>query len=339
MGGYQYEGKSYDAKFAHVQGMDTCVDCHNPHSLEVNVESCASCHLGVTTVDDLKNVRMAGSSRDYDSDGDVAEGIYHEVAGLQEILYAAIQAYASNAGTPIVYDSHSHPYFFVDDNANGVPDPNETTSYKAFTLRLLKATYNYQFSVKDPGAFAHGGKYMIQLLYDSIEDLDDTLAAGLARNDAGHFAGSEEPWRHWDEDGEVSGRCSKCHSATGLPFFLEEGVTVSQPLSNGLMCETCHDSMPEFTRRQVEEVTFPSGAELDTGNPNSNLCINCHQGRESGASPASKTRSPGSNSTRSPMICVSSTSTTMRPEPHFLAPKLRACTSSRARAISVGWAT
>jgi hypothetical protein len=282
-GGYQYEGKSYDAKSAHVSGIDTCVDCHNPHSLEVQVHTCVTCHPDVTAVEDLKNVRMVSSAHDYDGDGDVAEGIYYEIKGLQEILYAAIQAYAGNAGTPIAYDGHSYPYFFVDDNANGAVDADETTWYNAFTPRLIKATFNYQFSMKDPGAFAHGGKYMIQLLHDSIEDLDATLVANLARVDAGHFAGSEEPWRHWDKDGEVSGGCSKCHSADGLPFFLKEGVTISQPLSNGLMCETCHDSLPEFTRRVVEEVTFPSGAQLDTGDPDSNLCINCHQGRESGA--------------------------------------------------------
>ncbi len=39
-----------------------------------------------------------------------------EVEILQEALYAAIQAYATNAGTPIVYNSNSHPYFFVDSN-------------------------------------------------------------------------------------------------------------------------------------------------------------------------------------------------------------------------------
>lgn len=98
---------------------------------------------------------------------------------------------------------------------------------------------------------------------------------------SGHADEQSEAFRHWDEDGEVSGRCSKCHSATGLPFFLKEGVTASQPISNGFLCSTCHESVPGYTRRVVESVVFPSGAELDTGDPDSNLCINCHQGRES----------------------------------------------------------
>jgi len=280
-GGYQYAGKSYDIRFAHVEGLDTCTSCHEPHSLEVHVEICGDCHEGVAGHEDLKDIRFTGSTRDYDGDGGVAEGLYYEIEGLREILYAAIQAYATAGGTSIAYDSHSYPYFFIDTNGNGQVDAGEEDRYNVFTPRLLRAAYNLQVSVKDPGAFAHNAKYIIQLLYDSIEDLDPALVAGLHRDDAGHFAGSKEPFRHWDDDGEVSSSCSKCHSATGLPFYLKEGVTTSQPLSNGLMCSTCHDSVPEFTRHVVDEVEFPSGAILDTGDPNSNLCTNCHQGRES----------------------------------------------------------
>jgi hypothetical protein len=271
MGGYQYEGKTYDVKFAHVEGIDTCDSCHNPHSLEIRIESCGACHEGVASTEDLKNVRLLGSTKDYDGDGDTDEGVYYEIEGLQEILYQAIQAYASDAGVGIVYDAQSHPYWFTEDGER----------YAAWTPRLLKATYNYQTSVKDPGAFAHGGKYIIQLLYDSIEDLDASLVAGLHRIDAGHFAGSQEAWRHWDEDGEVQAGCAKCHSATGLPTYLKEGVNVAEPLANGLLCTTCHDAVPGFTRYEVGAVEFPSGAELDTGNSDSNLCLNCHQGRES----------------------------------------------------------
>lgn len=285
MGGYQYDDQSYDALFAHVEGFDTCDTCHNPHSLELRVEECSTCHTDVSGREDFKHVRMAGSTADYDGDGDVEEGVAFEIEGLQEILLEEIQAYAQEtAGTPIVYDVGSHPYFFIDSNANGEADEGETeraNQYNAWTPRLLKAAYNYQTSLKDPGGYAHGGKYMIQLLYDSIEDLNAEAVQGLARIDAGHFAGSEEAFRHWDEDGEVPGSCSKCHSATGLPVFLKEGANISQPLSNGFQCKTCHDAVPGYTRYEVGAVTFPSGAQLDTGSSDANLCLNCHQGRES----------------------------------------------------------
>ena len=109
-----------------------------------------------------------------------------------------------------------------------------------------------------------------------------------SRIDHGHFAGSEEAFRHWDEDGAVPGSCSKCHSAAGLPLFIEQGVTIEQPHSNGLDCATCHDNLQDYTRYVSESVTFPSGLsaslaedEADTAGLESNLCMNCHQGRAS----------------------------------------------------------
>ncbi|MGD9100831.1 MAG: cytochrome c3 family protein, partial [Anaerolineae bacterium] len=283
MGGYQYEGKTYDVKFAHVPGIDSCVDCHDSHTLEVKVDNCTACH-DVASAEDFMDSRMAGTKKDYDGDGDADEGVYYEIMGLQEILYGAIQAYAADvAGAPIVYDSHAYPYFFNDTNANGEADEDEANygnQYASWTARLTRAAYNYQTSKKDPGAHAHGGKYMIQLLYDSIEDLDAALAEGLTRNDAGHFAGSEEAWRHWDEDGAVPSSCAKCHSATGLPTYLAEGVNVSAAPANGMLCTTCHTDYETYGRYEVEAVTFPSGAQASL-DPDNNLCMNCHQGRES----------------------------------------------------------
>ena len=285
-GGYEYDGKAYDGMFAHVDGFTTCIECHNSHTLEVKVEECQGCHEDVTTVEDLRNVRMAGSEVDYNGNGDIEEGIAAELAGMQDVLMQAIQAYANDVtGKAIAYDANAYPYFFLDANANGAIDEGEG-KFDAWTPRLLKAAYNYQTSIKDPGAFAHGGKYIIQLLYDSIEDLNTKLAepidmAALNRNDSGHFAGSAEAFRHWDEEGVVPGSCAKCHSAAGLPQFIQEGAVVSQHPANGFQCSTCHNDLKEFTRYETTNVKFPSGAVIDSGDADTNLCINCHQGRES----------------------------------------------------------
>ncbi|HSJ58019.1 MAG TPA: polyheme membrane-associated cytochrome C, partial [Anaerolineae bacterium] len=99
-----------------------------------------------------------------------------------------------------------------------------------------------------------------------------------ARTDAGHFAGSEEAFRHWDEDGMVEAGCATCHSADGLPFFFAHETQIEQPLSNGLECETCHSSVETFETFTTTAVIFPSGAEV-TLEDNSNLCLTCHQGR------------------------------------------------------------
>jgi hypothetical protein len=277
-GGYEYEGKTYDSKNDHVEGFDTCVGCHDTHTLELKAEGCAECH----TESDPKDIRMAGSLVDYDGDGDMEEGVYYEIEGLRDMLYEAIQAYGTEvAGSGIVYDAAAYPYFFDDAGER----------YASWTGRLAKAAYNYQTSLKDPGAYAHGGKYIIQLLYDSIEDLNEALSepvdlSNARRIDHGHFAGSEEAFRHWDEDEPpvVSGSCSRCHSAAGLPLFALEGVEITQMPSNGLKCTTCHNELADFTIHEFASATFPSGATVDSGDPNTNLCMQCHQGRSSTAS-------------------------------------------------------
>ena len=306
-GGYEYEGKAYDAKNQHVTGYAECAACHSPHTLEVKVEKCAECHEGVKAVEDLKNVRMVSSSPDYDGDGDVKEGMAFEIEGLQTVLLAEIQKYAKDkAGAGIVYDAATYPYFLLDANNDGAGDKNDKGAVVAFnkwTARLLKAAYNYQVSIKDPGAFAHGNKYIVQLVYDSIEDLGGDVSK-FARTDAGHFAGDTMPFRDWDgEEYTVPYRCAKCHSADGLPTFVKNGGTMvvsgsgttlptgigSMPSANGFMCVTCHNAEKFPELQAIASVTFPSGKTVSFGKDadgklvadNSNLCISCHQGRES----------------------------------------------------------
>jgi hypothetical protein len=280
-GGYEYEGNTYDARFSHVTGYNACITCHNPHSLQVDLFRCNTCHTGIT---DPKDIRYYGSFVDYDGDGDMEEGIYYEIETLKEKLYEAIRQYALDTiHDPIVYDAHSHPYFFQDVNNNGIADEDED-EYTSFTPRLLRAAYNYQVSLKDPNSYAHGGKYMIQLLYDSIQDLNSKFMvpvdmAGTHRGDEGHFDGSAEAWRHWDgEEHVVEGSCARCHSADGLANYLENGENEETHAANGMLCTTCHTTPPSV--RSSPSVTFPSGVVKDLGDT-SNLCMNCHQGRES----------------------------------------------------------
>jgi hypothetical protein len=290
-GGYEYDGMQYDPRFDHVDGYQACVSCHDMHTLELKFDQCTACHEGVTSAEDLQAIRFAGSLNDFNGNGDIEESILAEIAGLQDLLYQNIQAYAAEVpGTPIIYDLQSSPYFFVDTNADGqagedeIADPNQ---YASWTGRLLKAAYNFQFSQMDAGAYAHGAKYVIQLLYDSIADLNDHVSnpvdmSLLHRQDPGHFAASGKPWRYWDQDGEVPSDCSRCHSAEGLPTFLTTGGdTNPQPVSSGLNCASCHDDLGTFSRLQSQEVEFPSGAVVTFEDTESNLCLNCHQGLQS----------------------------------------------------------
>lgn len=288
-GGYEYEGMTYDTLFEHVPEVQTCTDCHNPHSLEIKIDTCKQCH-GTESVEDLHAVREPSSAMDYDGDGNTSEGIYDELEGLKAMTLTAIQSYASEVnGSPILYDAAAYPYFFADANANGTIDEGEG-SYTSWTPRLLKAAYNFQTVTKDPGGYAHGGKYLIQLLHDSIANLNEKLTTPVdlstaARDDAGHFASNTEAWRHWDAEGEVPGTCAKCHNAEGLPQFIHNGTNVALEPTSGLYCETCHNTAEFPALYAMETVTFPNGAKLGfEENQNANLCLNCHQGRESTAS-------------------------------------------------------
>jgi hypothetical protein len=292
--------KSYDAKFAHVASRDVCFKCHDQHSLKVRVTECATCHVDrngdpiVTAppandaeyeaaIDRLHDVRMAGTINDFNGNGDVSEGVYYEMQGLADTLYAAIRAYAASpktdatgaavAPTPIAYSGARYPYFFVDANDNGTVDAGETTAYNAWTARLLRAAYDYQYSQKDPGAFAHNAKYLIELLYDAIADLNGVVPvanfASLVRNDSGHFDTSAEAYRHWDEDTDhlVDPSCARCHSPEGFLFRVKYGIdqTIPAQLTSGMTCESCHETGTSFSpvngnkpvRRYVKSVTFP----------------------------------------------------------------------------------
>ena len=189
-GGAEYPGQTYDSRFAHVDGYNACSTCHDPHTLEVRLDHCSTCHTdaGNTSywggIADPHNIRFFASfNTDYDGDGNKTEGIYYEIDTLKHTLWDKITQYAlAKTGTGIVHGD-GYPYFFRDTNGNGVADATEqdrANAFASFTVRLARAVYNYQFVSKDTGGFAHGAKYQIQLLYDGIADLNIGLGEPAA---------------------------------------------------------------------------------------------------------------------------------------------------------------
>ena len=138
--------------------------------------------VGVKKVADLANIRMS-TKGDFDGNGK-EEGLAREIAGLQTQLYAAIQSYAKNvSGTPIGFTKAAFPYWYADSNGNGRIDPEEVkmaNKYPAYTPRLMQAVYNYTYSVRDPGGAYHNGRYVLQLLYDSLDSLAASDKAGVS---------------------------------------------------------------------------------------------------------------------------------------------------------------
>ncbi len=119
------------------------------HLFEPAITSCntAGCHAPATTFPTL-----AGKP-----------GVSYTAinTALLPALLTEIQSYAATTlSEPITYDEDSYPYWF-----------NSADEAYRFDAKLLKAAYNYQTGLKDPGGYIHNGDYIQQILFDSITDL------------------------------------------------------------------------------------------------------------------------------------------------------------------------
>lgn len=181
-GAYQYEGRTYDGRLRHVSDLRTCNQCHDPHSLLQEPRACSPCHLNVVDRGDLVNIRTA--TVDYDGNGSVDEGIAFEIRALHGEVYRGLQAYAREViGTPILYVPGTFPYWFVDTNGDGEAQPDEidrANGYMTWTPRALRVAYNYHMVHEDPGMYAHNPRYVLQFLYDGLEDLGERVPVSMA---------------------------------------------------------------------------------------------------------------------------------------------------------------
>ena len=176
-------------------GKQDCVGCHlnkdmgpfgieKDHNFFPEAEDCSSCHYGDIEVDGHftgLGLPFGNPNVDYDGDG-TGESFRHEVDGMQAHLILAMNAYAKTNGyTPIMYTPGSYPYWAKASCYQGDLDcvPVSQGTYAFPDKPLLGAAYNYH-SAQDPGAGIHNYKYMIQILYDSIAGMGESVA-GLTR--------------------------------------------------------------------------------------------------------------------------------------------------------------
>jgi hypothetical protein len=101
----------------------------------------------------------------------------------------------------------------------------------------------------------------------------------------GHFNRDGKAFHYWDKEKEIPAVCARCHGANGVPEYLREGKNAPAPhVKNAFACTNCHADMLSYARHKVAKVTFASGLSVDSGDNSMNLCMTCHQGRESTAS-------------------------------------------------------
>ena len=132
----------------------------------------------------------------------------------------------------------THPYFLLTRTATGAAPraetaPAATARSRSSRPRLLRAAYNYLFSRTDSGAWAHNPRYAIEVLFDTIQDLNAGLIASRKTPVAftgkrafnGHFGAAEDPSpyaamiyhvaRQRRTTGFTSAACYQCHGGEG----------------------------------------------------------------------------------------------------------------------------
>ena len=214
---------------------------------------------------------MNGSLADYNGNGDTLEGIGEEIQGLQEMAMEAMQAYATEvAGTDIAYvaeqpirTSSSIPTATARWTRTKRPAP---TVSRPSRRRCWKPPTTISSSIKDPGAFAHNPKYIIELLYDSIDSLNPVAEQPIDLTDAqprrrGTLQHHGRTVPSLGQRRRSPGDLLEVPSAGGLPFYLENGVNMpSQRRRSRWPARPATTWRTTSKPARLTEVTFPSGA-------------------------------------------------------------------------------
>lgn len=176
------------------------------------------------------------------------------------------------------------------------------TFHTTRTYRLISDTHF------DNGARAVGsdiqGYVIRKALNTSCTDCHLTHRFSLVENRAWHlsahgdFAGAA--WNHYDWKQSNRQACQRCHTTTGYVNYTSDQASynpannvfvATDNQSEMLYCYGCHQvdegGMME-ARRTVASAYLPGGPGANdnveiTGKGNSELCINCHSGREAGS--------------------------------------------------------
>lgn len=155
---YEYEGRTYSRQSIHATFTDSpCTACHMPnksHTFEAVViddtgkivdftayeTACKTCHGDKQALINLANQRKAG----YEESLKVIQKLLEEKYGI--------------------YWKPAYPYFYDAQNRTFTAWPNKD---------VLGAAFNLNMFLHEPGAYLHNPRYTKQVIYDTIDYLDD----------------------------------------------------------------------------------------------------------------------------------------------------------------------
>jgi hypothetical protein len=169
-----------------------CTSCHAPkgskHTFEINIattvppgtyhgavntQACNGCHVQSTYGD----YRLAPKQLEFE---DASAELYAALRAYVVTNIAAVRTATGNAAASgVCYNGNSHPYFFLEVSGvcqDGVANAPAASVGFNFNPTSLKGAFNYLWTQKEPGAWAHNEYYVLQVVYDSIVDLGGTPA-------------------------------------------------------------------------------------------------------------------------------------------------------------------
>jgi hypothetical protein len=177
---YEYSGRSYGSSPHKDVINDACVSCHmslpvgraslspvvgghsfmirgEVHENEVlNLAACSGCHRDVKQVAKTPYFSVIAQD-DYDLNGR-KEAVQLEVKGL-------LGRFVNDKGTGLL-QTLSPPFY----NAAGAFVPSRSEAVRPVTE--IAALYNYKMILEDRSMGIHNAKYVVQILYDTIQSLD-----------------------------------------------------------------------------------------------------------------------------------------------------------------------
>jgi hypothetical protein len=178
---YQYPDKTYAATFAHNSTGGSCITCHDPHTLDIELATCTGCHADANGTATNGVIPFSACATPTGSQAST-QSCTTSWTGSPSGVKSDVDALASALGTKLnslgICFSIGATSVSVKPFTAGAC--NNAGAAPALTASQARAFFNWTFYLQgDPGAWAHNPDYVKQALYDSIVDLGGTLPVGV----------------------------------------------------------------------------------------------------------------------------------------------------------------